>query len=458
MTRGLVIGATHSSAGKTTVSLGLMAALKARGLAVQAYKVGPDFIDPGHHQAVTGRPSRNLDGWMLSREANLAQLEAGLGDSPEVAVIEGVMGLFDGLSGRSEAGSTAQMAKWLGLPVVLVVDARSMARSAGALVLGFKSFDPELTLAGVIFNRIGSPGHLRYLEEALEGTGVTVLGGLPRDSSISVPERHLGLTTAEENPLGPVGIGRLAGLIEANLDLDRVLDLAAEVEPESRAQPSETASAKVRIGVARDKAFCFYYQANLEALQRAGAELVFFSPLSGRPPGNIDGLYLGGGYPELFAEQLAGQTELMAWITDRAGAGLPIYAECGGFMFLCREMIDQEGRSHRMTGLFELTTAMGKKFRALGYRRVELLRDCLLGRTGDVLKGHEFHYSGLTEPEKGPDRAYLVRTGRDDRQWEEGFRTANVLGSYVHLHFESGGPAEHFIRACVEYKRGIDEA
>ena len=278
-----VIAGTHSGVGKTTVTLGLLAALRKRGLAVQPFKVGPNFIDPGHHTTVTGVPSRNLDGWMLSQEYNQDTFRHNI-QRHDVGVIEGVMGLFDGYDGKSEAGSTAEMAKWLGLPVILVVDASAMARRTAALIHGFQSFDPNLNVTGVIFNRIGGPGHLQYLCGALEGRpDIVVLGGLSHTADITIPERHLGLVTPEEHRLGAENIGRLATFIEDKVDLDRLLRTTQFTQPPTPVSPSSTANRerrrdkRVRFGIARDEVFCFYYPENLELLERAGAALVFFS-------------------------------------------------------------------------------------------------------------------------------------------------------------------------------------
>ncbi|HZK13777.1 MAG TPA: cobyrinate a,c-diamide synthase, partial [Desulfobaccales bacterium] len=365
-TRGLVIAGTQSGVGKTTVTLGLLYALARRGLKVQPFKVGPDFIDPGHHTRAAGRVCRNLDGWMLSREANLTLFRR-QARGADVAVVEGVMGLFDGYDGASEAGSTAQMAKWLGLPVLLVVDARAMARSAAALVHGFASFDPALNLAGVVFNRIGSAAHLEYLNQALSCLkGVRSFGGLPRDQELAIPERHLGLATAEDHPLDEAYLGRLADRLETHLDLEGLLaalpKLTLPEEPAPAAMP-----ASVRLGVARDRAFCFYYPENLELLEKFGAELVPFSPLTDRElPAGLDGVYLGGGYPELYAERLAANEALKQALKQNAAGGLPIYAECGGLMYLAREILDLEGRAHPMAGVFPFTVRMLPRLKALG--------------------------------------------------------------------------------------------
>ncbi len=323
--KGLVIAATHSGAGKTTLTLGLLAALRRRDLAVQPFKVGPDFIDPGHHTRAAGRPSFNLDGWMLSREENL-RIFRHRAAAADVAVVEGVMGLFDGYDGASEAGSTAQMAKWLGLPVLLVVDARARARSAAALVHGFAAFDPALTLAGVVFNRVGSATHPDYLRQALESVpgGVRCFGGIPRDAELNIPARHLGLVTTEDHPLEGAYLEALADLVESNLDLDGLLAALPPVSLESIPAPTGSPPPMVRLGVARDQAFCFYYPDNLEWLENFGAQIVPFSPLADADlPPDLHGLYLGGGYPELFASQLSRQPRYAPGHKGAGRAGPP---------------------------------------------------------------------------------------------------------------------------------------
>ncbi len=467
MNRGFVIAATQSGSGKTTVTLGLLRALVRRGYTVAPFKVGPDFIDPGHHARVTGAESRNLDGWMVDRSVNLAAFHGSARDA-DVAIVEGVMGLFDGYDGRTEAGSTAEMAKWLGLPVVLAVDARSMARSAAALVQGFERFDPGLRFAGVIFNRLGSPRHLDYLQEALEGNvAMPCLGGIPRDEAIAMPERHLGLVTREDHPLSDENLDRLADLMEARLDLDRLLASAA-VEPipaAAETQPPYPAP-RVRVGVARDAAFCFYYPDNLEILRRHGAEIVPFSPVQGDPlPDDLDGLYFGGGYPELYAGRLSGNGILRRQVLEACRAGMPIYGECGGFMYLCRELTDTEGTVHPMVGCFPFATRMLPRLKALGYREVTLTRGTILGGPGAVIRGHEFHYSEMRseiEPEDGdgagpgeaPPSVYRITDRRGVDRAPEGFVRNRTLGSYIHLHFASRPEAGRcFVDACATHRK-----
>lgn len=460
--KGIVVAGTHSGVGKTTVALGLMAALRRRGLAVAPFKVGPDFIDPGHHTQVTGRVGRNLDGWMLSRAAN-RDLFARHAAGADVAVVEGVMGLFDGYGGGNEAGSTAQMAKWLGLPVLFVVSAAGMARSAAALVQGFERFDPALVFAGVLFNRLGSRGHLDYLREAMAAyVDTPLLGGLLRNEALTIPERHLGLMTAGEHALSEAACHRLADHIESGLDLDRLLADLPDIVP-TDVEPvncSKFCSEGVRIGVARDEAFCFYYPDNLDLLVAAGAELVPFSPLvdPGLPEG-LDGLYIGGGYPELHAAKLAANDAMRRDILEASRAGMPVYAECGGFMYLCRELEDSGAGVHAMCGCFPFRTRMHGRMKSLGYREVRMTGPTLLGGKDGVVRGHEFHYSDIVDmPLWSPTATAYQVSGRSGGVSTEGYQVGRTLGSYIHLHFVSRPEsAAALVSACRGYRRGRDQ-
>jgi cobyrinic acid a,c-diamide synthase len=452
--KGIVIAGTHSGCGKTTVSLGLMAAMVARGLRVAPFKVGPDFIDPGHHARAAQTASRNLDGWMLPREYNHRTFRHAAAVA-DIAVVEGVMGLFDGYDGSTEAGSTAQMAKWLALPVVLVVDARSMARSAAALVQGFENFDPQVQFAGVVFNNLGSFRHLEYLRQALSGAvKMPCLGGLLRNDAIAIPERHLGLVTREDHPLGDEHLRQLAQIIDQCLDVERLLkDLAARDAAHPQPEPTQAVPA-VRIGLARDPAFCFYYQDNLEMLEAHGAQLIPFSPVADESlPLDLDGLYLGGGYPELHAEALSGNAAMRAQIRQSSACGMPIYAECGGFMYLCNRLVDHAGRGFRMAGCFPFATRMLPKLRALGYREIRLTRDTVIGRQGLSLRGHEFHYSELVPETVSCGTAYRISGRGGEQRPDEGYWVGRTLGSYIHLHFGSEPrAAQHFIDSCRAYR------
>jgi len=453
-TNGYIIAGTNSGCGKTTVSLALMAWLNRKGYHVSPFKVGPDFIDPGHHKRITGNESRNLDGWMLERHVNRQTYKntSGLSD---ISIIEGVMGLFDGFSGEDESGSTAEMSKWLGLPVILVVNAQSMARSAAALVQGFENFDPYVNFAGVIFNKLGSENHLRYLTDALKGNvNMPCLGGILRDHTIEIPERHLGLVTEDEHTLSDNDMDHLADMIENRLDTDRLFKGFPCTGNLKKVQKEKRVSG-VKIGVARDQAFCFYYRDNLDLLEKAGAELVYFSPISDQklPPG-LKGIYLGGGYPEVFGAVLSENQSMREDILDKSRDGMPLYAECGGFMYLCRSITDHEDKHHDMCGCFPFNTRMLKGRKALGYREITLTTDCLLGKKGTRAKGHEFHYSEITE--SGPDLArecvYSVSPRNGLNTLTEGYRTGETLGSYIHLHFGSNPDlCRHFVESAAAY-------
>jgi cobyrinic acid a,c-diamide synthase len=429
--------------------------LSRRGLTVAPFKVGPDFIDPGHHTRIAGNQSRNLDGWMLSKDYNLKCFARSRADA-DVAVVEGVMGLFDGYDGKSEVGSTAQMAKWLGLPVILVVDAASMARSAAAVVMGFEHFDPELSYAGVIFNNLGGSRHLQYLQESLrENISMPCLGGIIRRRDLEMPERHLGLVTSEDHPLDRDAVGRLADLIEASIDLDLLLESLNElIMPEQIREPQYSNKKTVRIAVARDNAFCFYYPDNLELLEKYGAETVNFSPLTdSNLPADVDGLYLGGGYPELYANELAANKTLREQVKAQSRLGMPIYGECGGFMYLCEELIDPRGRRYPMTGCFPFAATMSSRLKALGYREITLSRDTVIGNAGLTIRGHEFHYSELTRISSEVSTAYRISDRAGMNKSPEGHLVANTLGSYNHLHFGSQpAAAGQFVNHCLDYR------
>ena len=448
--------------------------------------MGPDFIDPGHHRALTGRISRNLDSWMLKDEFNRRVFARGCRGG-DVAVVEGVMGLYDGFSGTSEAGSTAQMAKLLGLPVILVVDARSMARSAAAIVQGFENFDPDLTFAGVIFSKTGSPRHYEYLKEAVESTcSMPCLGHMPRNEKIVLPERHLGLVTTDEHLLSPQVIRELISMVEKNTRISQLVrelpdvvsadeDVDETGSPDSFVSPSifpggtgsgagspagqssSPETAPISIAVARDKAFCFYYQENLEILEGAGANITFFSPLEDDhlPPG-IQGIYFGGGYPELFGEELSANSTLLAEVREKSLDGMPIYGECGGFMYLCASLTNADAdKRYPMTGCFPFSVTMSGRLRALGYREISVKHDTLVGREGEVLRGHEFHYSALEEPlpqEPSIDRVYEVAKRGSKGVFADGYQKDNTLGSYLHIHFGSMEKAgQRFVDACRGY-------
>lgn len=446
----LVVAGVSSGVGKTTVTLGLLEALGRRGLTVQAFKVGPDFIDPAFHAVATGRPSYTLDGWMCGREHARATVGRRAADA-DLALVEGMMGCFDGVEGQSEEGSTAQIAKWLGAPVILAVDAGAMARSAAAVALGFERFDADLELGGVIFNRAGGPTHRRWLAEATgQACKTRVLGALPAETGVALPERHLGLVTVAEGGYTPLLRRRLADLIEEHVDLETLLGTArSEVEREP-VSPVTPTGARVILAVARDKAFQFYYPENLERLRDAGATLRFWSPLHDQALPEADGLYLGGGYPELHAGALSANVAMRRQVRAFAESGRPVYAECGGLMYLAEALATADRRVWPMVGVLPAQVSMEPARLAIGYRDLEMARGGLLGPAGTRARGHEFHCSRLGPVPPSVPRIYAVTDACGSETRVEGYSIGGTVASYVHLHFGSNPAlAVHFVRACA---------
>jgi len=450
----VVIAATQSGAGKTTIVTGLLAALRQRGLKVQSFKAGPDYIDPGYHKLASGNPAHNLDSWLTPAEI-LPEILATEAEKTDIAIVEGVMGLYDG--GRQGISSTAEIAKIIDAPVLLVIDAKSMGASAAAIAKGFRDYDPAVTLAGVILNRLGSDTHEQLIREAMIGIDMDVFGAVRRDESLKMPERHLGLLPVEENQEREL-IDCMGQAAARQIDLDRVLALARS------AKPLMVKSAAVvnkrypcRIGVARDEAFSFYYPASIKVLKRLGAEIVPFSPLHDGEPPAVDGLFIGGGFPEMFAEKLAGNTAMRKAIKVLAHKGMPILAECGGYMYLMEALQDFAGQVHEMAGVFSGQAVMTDKLQMVGYVEAELQQNTLLGNAGTKLKGHEFHFSKESETVSAAEAPFVFRKLRTGSEYPAGQQVQNVLGSYLHLHF-AGCPqaAESFVRRCAVYGKERD--
>ncbi len=444
-----IIAGTHSGCGKTTITLGLMSALVSRGYKVQGYKVGPDFIDPGHHKEITKRVSHNLDTWMLDEQENIRILFSYVKEA-DVGIIEGVMGLFDGYSGTSEKGSTAHLAKIAQIPVILVIDAKSMARSVAPLVYGFLNYDKNLNIKGVIFNQIGSKRHFSILKDALKDLNVKIYGALPKEKSIYIPSRHLGLITHQDFSKKDNWNFLLSKLIEENINVDEILeDCCVVIKDFSEENNRKITGKKVKIGVAMDNAFCFYYGENLNYLKKFGAELCFFSPLKDKSlPEGIKGIYLGGGYPELHCYELSSNREMLKSIHEFSVSGGVVYAECGGFMYLTSGIKDLENKFWPMVGVFPFKCVMDKKFRALGYREVILDKDCILGVRSMKIRGHEFHYSSIIGAQEEVEKIYTVKNLDGTK---EGFYIHKTLGSYIHLHFGSNPKAAYSLVENCEH-------
>jgi cobyrinic acid a,c-diamide synthase len=451
----LMIGGLSSGSGKTTVMVALCRALTRRGLHVAVFKAGPDYLDPTYHARAARSESHNLDAWMMGKESVLTTF-ALAAEGADIALIEGVMGLFDGIGPDSEEGSSAQIAKWLNAPVLLVVDASGMARTIAALVLGCATFDPDVSIAGVLCNRIGSQGHLDLLRSSLRIA--PVIGGLPRDSEISFPERHLGLHRADETSITEERLEQWADRFEQWCDVDLLVKIARDARalPLPDAEVAQKLAAgtpgRCRIGYAKDEAFHFYYEDNLERLRLAGAELIPFSPIHDRSLPDVDGLYLGGGYPEVHAEALAANQSMFGAIRQFAAEGGPVYGECGGLMYLCSAIRTQSGL-YPMAGLLRGEAVMRDRLQALGYVEVTTTRPSVLGPAGQIYRGHQFRYSELLMPSAESDRAFLIRYRRSGKAEEEGYLGGqNVLASYVHGHWASNPAiAAHFVAACRKH-------
>ena len=510
MAQGIVIAGTHSGCGKTTVTLGLLAALQKKGWKVQSFKTGPDFIDAGLHKIITGRPSRNLDLWMCN-EDYVRNCFLGNSLDTDISIIEGVMGMYDG------DFSTARLSSFLELPVILVVDAYGMAESAGAVVKGFMEYraieqqtrsrrlsgsravEKESSallrcctaalVSGVIFNRVASDRHYERLKNSVNG--VAVLGYLPRDLDFEIPHRHLGLAVAEENPITEENINGLADAVLKYINVEEIVRKAGKTElpvfvpsdlPISRVPEHLPLASALKVAVAYDKAFCFYYEDNLDMLRELGAEIIKFSPISDLGiPEKADCVYIGGGYPELYAKELSENRSMLKSVNDWANAGRPIYAECGGLMYLSQGIYDFDRNFHKMASALPFETQMKKGRSRLGYREIALKEDCILGKRDSILRGHEFHYSEIIQsPGKGtvPDlptvgalstdgvplyRAgvesglspssaiYSVRDSSGKQIQDEGHTFKNILASYVHIHFGSNPDiADNFVRFIKE--------
>ena len=496
----LIIAGTGSGAGKTTVTLGLMKALAERGLRVQGFKCGPDYIDPTYHTAVTGRASRNLDAWMTSPEY-VRNTFVQAADGQDISIIEGVMGLYDGKDPLSNTGSTAEIAMVTQTPVILVVDVRSMARSAAAIALGFQQLEPELNIAGVIVNRCGSAGHYQIVKKAIEQMcDIPVVGWLKREDDMSIPERHLGLVPAiERGELDPL-FQRAADALSEGTDLDLLLKIAGAAPPlesrnlvteleeqqlsdneqrseskypweqersqqnqqeknehqehQERRSDQQHVQARPVIAVARDAAFNFYYPDNLELLEEAGAKLTYFSPIAGEGiPADADSIYLGGGFPEEFAEAIATNKLFLEGLRQAARQHMPVFAECGGYMVLAETLTDRQGITFDMAGIVPAHVQMQTKRAALGYREASAIQNSFLLEKGDTLRGHEFHYSTMTYHDTDSiPYAYETKGMRGLKP--EGYNSGYILAGYTHVHLGSNrAAAQRWVEHCRMYRQ-----
>lgn len=444
----LVVAGVQSGAGKTTVALGLVAALRRRGRIVQTYKVGPDLIDSAYLAHVSGRPCRNLDSWMLGPDGVRRALARGAADA-DCAIVEGAMGIFDchGLrpeEGRPDAepfpGSTAEVAHLVSAPVLLVVDAATMAETTAAIALGVRRLDPRLQLLGVVLDGIPSDYHRRLIEDAVwSHATLPVLGALPRMPEVAIPEWRMGLLPVPENPRIDAAIDRLATAVERSCDLDLIERLMAtagalEVAERPRLRP---APQPVRLAVAFDEAFCSYYPENLELLEEAGCEIVPFSPLEDRTlPRDVDGVYLGGGFSAIFAPRLAANRSMLESLARARQAGLPLYGESGGLLLLARSLRTDDGSVHAMAGVLPVDVALDGGAPRAGYRELDVIEDCLLAPAGTRLRGHEFHLSTVTNGGDCLQPAFSMHDCDGEPLGFEGWVDRDLLVARVALHFD----------------------
>ncbi len=453
----IVIAGTSSGVGKTTIVAGLLAAYKEKGKTVQSYKVGPDYIDPGFHRMASGRESYNLDSWLVPAK-KMEPFFAETAKDADLAIIEGVMGLYDG--GMKGISSTAEIAKRLKAPVILVINAKSMGESAAAIAKGFKDYDPDVHIAAVLLNRLGSDNHENIIKQALEKLGIPVVGGVRRDDQLSTPERHLGLTpVTETNPEEMLRVIKEAMKTQVNLDYLEMLaesapDLEVEIEAEGETQK------RAKLGVALDEAFSFYYPASLSALEKAGAELVYFSPLHDKELPDVDGLILGGGFPEMFLSFLQRNKEMRMQIKTAGEKGMPIYAECGGLMYLCNSISSFDKQEYEMVGLVPQNCEMKSQLQRVGYVTAHAISDNILVQAGEELRGHEFHFSTVTPTMKAEDFpwAFSMQGARNTSSHLGGYINTggkrNILASYLHINFAGNeGAAKRFIDFCEAYSK-----
>ncbi len=450
----LIIAGERSGVGKTTITLALLAFLAQKSNKVQSFKVGPDYIDPMFHSRVTGLPCRNLDP-LLTSEAYVSKCFAYHCQDKDYALVEGVMGLFDGVKFESiaEFASTAHIARLLKLPVVLVIDCSRLSGSVAAIAHGYGSFDSRIKLAGVILNKVGSDRHLELLQEALEPVELPIVGVFRRQENIALPDRHLGLVPTAELPQFKEIVPHLASLAAKCFNWEILLPLLTPTKPSFPISNSLSLKVdkKVRIALAWDRAFNFYYQDNLDILEQLGAELIPWSPLKDVSlPEDIKGCYFGGGFPEVFAQELAENKQILRLVKAALEEGLPVYAECGGLMYLGQQIVDFTGKSWPMVGVLPTGVAMGKSL-IIGYRKAKALRASSMVKQGEIVWGHEFHRSQLTYPLIAPlweMKTLNPQTGAVFEGWQQ----ANLHASYLHLHFGFNTEiAAHFLKNCRNY-------
>ncbi|QLL69167.1 cobyrinate a,c-diamide synthase [Lactobacillus sp. 3B(2020)] len=434
--KSFVIAGVTSGSGKTTATLGILAALQKK-YQIQSYKIGPDYVDTKFHTRITGRPTRNLDNFLVPDPTVLKYLFTRSTNDVDLGIVEGVMGLYDGLGTDKDAASTSSIAKQLGLPVVLVVNAKATSTSAAAIVNGFVNFDPDVKFAGVIVNNVMGESHYQLVKGAIERyTPLKVFGYIPKQSEMSLPSRQLGLVPDAEITSIDEKIQMIAQAVEEHIDLDQLIAAGAEVM-ETELALFTSQQYHLRLGIAQDKAFNFYYADNIDLLNRLGVELIPFSPIKDQQLPDVDALYLGGGYPEEFAKELAANQAMRSAILAFSQANKPIYAECGGLMYLGKELVFND-QVYQMVGVFDGRSVMTKRLKKFGYCLAQPQTTTLLGKAGVILRGHEFHHSVFEPLDEQLQPVMMMQKVRDHQvvdTWTGGYQVRQTFASYLHVHF-----------------------
>lgn len=457
--RRIVLGGSQSGVGKTTISLGIMAALKNRGMNVQPYKVGPDYIDPAFHTFVTSNKSINLDSFMIDEKEIINTFCLNSSDK-DINIIEGVMGLYDGAGTLKDKGSTAHISKITSSPVILIINGKGISSSAAAMVLGYKMYDKDVNIKGIIINNISNEIHYNLLKESIErDTDIKCVGYLKPNKDISLESRHLGLVPSVEVKGLRDKIQQIGEMVSETIDIDQIIEISKDAPLLTPTEDEIKKVGTVNIGVASDRAFNFYYEDNLRLLKELGANLIYFSPMKDKVlPENLDGLYLGGGFPEVFGETLQENESIRNSILNNIKNGLPTYAECGGFMYLCDEIENLQGNTYKMIGLFKTKAKMTKRLQRFGYTYITLKEDCIIAKKNTSIKGHEFHRSSIEEKDDF-EYVYNVDKYRNDKlikSWECGLKKYNAFGAYAHIHFYTNlDIPKTFISNCLKYKEGV---
>lgn len=427
----IILAGTGSAVGKTTISTGIMKALSEK-YNVQPFKVGPDYIDPSYHTLATGNMSRNLDSFFMSQSQIRDSYNKAMEDK-DLAIIEGVRGLYEGIDSINDIGSTASVAKALDAPVILIINSRSLVKSAAAIVLGFKELDKEVNIAGVILNKVKNKNHYLKTKRSIEEiTNVEVIGGIERNDKITIDQRHLGLVPAVERENSINHINNWSEVIKQSIDLDRLMEIMKEAPKiNSNLEPiwNKLNKEKVKIGVAYDEVFNFYYKENIESLEANRAKIEYFSPLKDESIPDVDGIYIGGGYPELFSKELSNNKTMLKDIKDFHLANRPIFAECGGLMYLMNSIHDD-----KMSGIYPYKSILTDRVQALKYTITEVQEDNIISKKGEVINGHEFHYSKVLVDNLQNKLAFKITRGKGSYNNQDGFMSRNTLASYVHTH------------------------